>query len=84
MREHSQSGGFDISELPDGPAAVENLPPFALALLPIISVIVLNFVFIELIVPAMDTSYLAEGPFRRNHTRDHRRRELPVEGLRAD
>ena len=62
MREHSQSGGFDISELPER-AAEENLPPFALALLPIILVIVLNFIFIELIVPAMDTSYLAEPRF---------------------
>ena len=63
MREHSQSGGFDISELPDGPAADADLPPLALALLPILVVIVLNLVFIELIVPAMDTTYLAEARF---------------------
>ena len=58
MREHAQSGGFDISELGEN-----SPPPFALALLPILAVIVLNFVFIELIVPSMDTSYLAEARF---------------------
>jgi H+/gluconate symporter-like permease len=63
MREHSQSAGFDISELPERPPAEENLPPFALALLPIIIVIVLNFAFIKLVVPQMDTSYLAEPRF---------------------
>jgi hypothetical protein len=50
MREHSQTTGFDISELPERPPAEENLPPFALALLPIIIVIALNLAFIELVV----------------------------------
>ena len=63
MREHAQSGGFDISELEKNPPTEEHLPPFALALLPILAVIVLNFVFIEIIVPSMDTSYLAEARF---------------------
>lgn len=63
MREHAQSGGFDISELEENSSTKEHLPPFALALLPILAVIVLNFVFIELIVPSMDTSYLAEARF---------------------
>jgi H+/gluconate symporter-like permease len=63
MREHSQKGGFDIAEISDTPSAEENLPPFALALLPVIVVIVANFAFIQLIVPLMDTSYLAEPRF---------------------
>lgn len=63
MREHAQSGGFDISELEKNPPTEEHLPPFALALLPILAVIVLNFIFIELIVPSMNTSYLAEARF---------------------
>jgi H+/gluconate symporter-like permease len=63
MREHSQTTGFDIGELPERPPAEENQPPFALALLPIIMVIALNLAFIELVVPLMDTSYLAEPRF---------------------
>jgi H+/gluconate symporter-like permease len=67
MREHAQSEGFDISELSERPPDEENLPPFALALLPIVIVIVivivLNLVFIKLILPLMDTSYLAEPRF---------------------
>jgi H+/gluconate symporter-like permease len=63
MREHAQTTGFDISELSEGAPAEENLPPFALAFLPIVVVIVLNFAFVELIVPLMDTSYLAEPRF---------------------
>ena len=41
----------------------ENLPPFALALLPVIVVIVTNFVFIQIVVPLIDTSWLAEPLF---------------------
>ncbi len=65
-REQAQSGGFDIAELPAGAKSGEtreNLPPFWLALLPILVVIVSNFVFIEFVVPRMDTSYLAEPRF---------------------
>lgn len=63
LREHAQSGGFDIAELSEKPAAEEDLPPFALAILPIVLVIVISFVFITLIVPRMDTSYLADPLF---------------------
>jgi H+/gluconate symporter-like permease len=68
MREHAQGGGFDIGELPGRsdpgrPADDENLPPFALALLPVIVVIVTNFVFIQIVVPLIDTSWLAEPLF---------------------
>ena len=63
MREHSQSRGFDIAELSETSAEGENLPSFALAVAPVIVVIVANFVFIELVVPLLDTSYLAEPKF---------------------
>jgi H+/gluconate symporter-like permease len=63
MREHAQGGGFDIGELPGRSDKDENLPPFTLALLPVIVVIVTNFVFIQIVVPLIDTSWLAEPLF---------------------
>lgn len=63
MREYAQGRGFDINELPERPAPEENLPPFAVALLPVIVVIAANFLFIEVVVPLMDTSYLADPLF---------------------
>lgn len=63
MREHAQGEGFDIAELPERRSDQENLPPFALALAPVVAVIIANFAFIQLIVPALDTSYLAEPRF---------------------
>lgn len=63
MREHSQIGGFDIAELPDQPREDADLPPFWLALLPIVVVIVVNFAFVEFIVPRMDTAFLSEPMF---------------------
>ena len=63
MRERAQGRGFDINELPERPSETESLPPFALALLPVIVVIAVNFAFIQIFVPRMDTSYLAEPQF---------------------
>jgi H+/gluconate symporter-like permease len=67
MREHAQGEGFDIGELPERsaekPDEGENLPPFALALLPVIVVIVTNFVFIQIVIPLIDTEYLAKPLF---------------------
>ena len=63
MREHAQGRGFDIGELPESPSETENLPPFALALAPVVVVIVANFAFIQIIVPLLDTTYLAEPRF---------------------
>jgi H+/gluconate symporter-like permease len=63
-REHAQGSGFDIAELPDTDAhRASDIPPFWLALLPIIVVVVANFAFSKLIIPRMDTSYLAEPRF---------------------
>lgn len=63
MREQAQSEGFDIAELKAQPPAGEDMPSFWLALLPIVVVIVSNFVFIQLILPRTDTSYLADPLF---------------------
>lgn len=63
MREHALGRGFDIAELPDHRPQSEDLPSFALALAPVIVVIVANFAFIKVIVPLLDTSYLAEPRF---------------------
>ena len=65
MREHAQSEGFDIAELSEAApkSADVNLPPFWLALLPVLVVIVSNFVFVQLVLPLMDTSFLAEPLF---------------------
>jgi H+/gluconate symporter-like permease len=57
MRVHSEGEGFDISELCDKPVPVGE-PGIFTALLPIAMVIVLNYLFSELILPAMDTSFL--------------------------
>jgi H+/gluconate symporter-like permease len=62
-REHAQDGGFDIGELHGRSDGDENLPPFALALLPVVVVIVTNFVFIQIVVPLLDTAWLAEPRF---------------------
>jgi H+/gluconate symporter-like permease len=65
-REHAQGSGFDINELSKTEGRSErdeDLPPFWLALLPILVVIVSNFVIIEFIIPRMDTSYLEEPRF---------------------
>ncbi len=63
MREHAQSKGYDIAELPQPHAEDEDLPPFMLAALPVVVVIVGNFSFITFIVPMMDTSFLADPLF---------------------
>jgi H+/gluconate symporter-like permease len=63
MREQAQSEGFDIAELKAQPPADEDMPSFWMALLPIVVVIVSNFAFIQIILPRMDTSYLADPLF---------------------
>jgi H+/gluconate symporter-like permease len=63
LREHAQSEGFDIVEIPDTPTAKEHSPPFWLALLPVIVVVVSSFFFIEIVLPRIDTSHLAQPLF---------------------
>ncbi|MBL8660426.1 MAG: GntP family permease [Rhodospirillales bacterium] len=61
-RERTQGSGFDINELAE-PHGRESLPSFAMAVLPVVLVIVTNFVFTTFIVPRLDTDFLAEPLF---------------------
>ena len=63
MRERTQGEGFDINELPEPDAETARLPSFALAIAPVVVVVAANFAFVELVVPRMDTSFLAEPRF---------------------
>ena len=61
MREITQTEGFDLNEL-DGAAAGATLrsePSFALSVAPVILVIAVNFLFLQLVLPRMDTGFLA-------------------------
>ncbi|MFZ2088737.1 MAG: hypothetical protein WAU47_09195, partial [Desulfobaccales bacterium] len=62
MRAHADMESFDIGELVDKPAPAGE-PGILTALAPIILVIVLNYVFSKLILPALDTSFLARPEF---------------------
>ena len=62
QRERSSGEGFDVLMVaPDAPPRA--LPSFAVAISPVVLVIVLNYVFSTIIIPAMDTSYLAEARY---------------------
>jgi len=58
LRVHCEGEGFDIGELCQKPAPV-SAPGIFVALLPIVAVIGLNFLFSKWILPALDTSFLA-------------------------
>ena len=53
------AGDFDPAELPHGKTA-ETAPPFALAVLPLVVVIVTNFLMSLVVFPRLDFSFLAE------------------------
>ncbi|MCC5858084.1 MAG: GntP family permease [Ectothiorhodospiraceae bacterium] len=59
LREHAAGEGFDLNEVPPE-TPPRDLPPVTLAVLPLVLVILLNLLFTTLIIPAMDTDYLAE------------------------
>lgn len=77
LREHAQGEGYDLMEVgrpapaqpsSAGTAAEQRAshlagPGFAVAVAPVVLVIVLNYVFSALIFPALDTAYLAEDRF---------------------
>jgi H+/gluconate symporter-like permease len=59
QRERGSGEGFDVSLVaPDEKA--RGLPAFALAIVPVVTVVVLNYVFSNQVMPALDTDYLAE------------------------
>ncbi len=60
MRERAAGEGFDVAEI--GPAHT-GAPPFLLAVLPVVVVILANLVFSSFVIPAWDTSFLAEPAF---------------------
>jgi H+/gluconate symporter-like permease len=62
LRVHSDLEGFDVGELRDKPVPVAE-PGIVIALLPIAMVILLNYLFSKLILPALDTSFLALPQF---------------------
>ncbi len=63
MRTRSQGEGFDLNEIEPSntPQTIE--PSFALAITPVVLVVVVNFLFIQVAVPRFDASYLAEPLF---------------------
>lgn len=61
VREQSApAGDFDPAELPHGKQA-ESGPPFVLAILPIVVVIVMNFLMSLVVFPQLDFSFLSES-----------------------
>lgn len=59
QRERSSGEGFDVALIPPDERS-RGLPSFALAMLPVVVVITLNYVFSSHIIPAFDTGYLDE------------------------
>ena len=62
LRERAAGEGFDLLEVPpqQNPTV---LPGLALAVMPIVLVIGLNLLFTAVVIPAMDTDYLAEPAY---------------------
>ena len=62
QRERASGEGFDVLMVaPETPPSA--LPSFMVAISPVVVVIVLNYVFSTLIIPTMDTGYLAESRY---------------------
>jgi H+/gluconate symporter-like permease len=62
LRERSAGEGFDLMEVPvESPP--RDLPTPLVAALPLVLVIVLNFVFTGVVIPRIDTGFLAEPLF---------------------
>jgi H+/gluconate symporter-like permease len=63
MREHAESEGFDLMELESREPDAARLPPFPLAIAPVVLVILVNLLSIKLLIPALDTAFLSEPLF---------------------
>lgn len=63
MRTRSQGEGFDLKDISPQNQQVEIGPSFMLAIAPVVIVVLVNFLFVQLVVPGLDTSYLAEPLF---------------------
>lgn len=62
LREHSLGDGFDLAEVSTGQPKTAP-PSFAIAIAPLVLVIVLNFVLVSFVIPQWDTRYLARPEF---------------------
>ena len=58
MRERSQTEGFDLAELSPGSAG-RSQPGFDLAFAPVAIVVLVNLLFVQLVVPRLDTEFLS-------------------------
>lgn len=58
-----QGEGYGEGHTNEPTATSEQLPPVALAVLPIVLVIAVNFVLVEYLIPTWDTAYLAEATY---------------------
>ncbi len=61
MREHAEPEGFDVIELEAREPEEARLPPFALAIAPVVLVILVNLLSIKVLIPALDTDFLSEA-----------------------
>jgi H+/gluconate symporter-like permease len=65
IRAHAQSEGYDVVEI--GPMVASGtdraLPGFAVAVAPVGLVVALNYLFSTVIIPALDTGYLAQPAY---------------------
>jgi H+/gluconate symporter-like permease len=60
IREYAQCENFDVMEItPDDHVIQQNMPIFFIAVLPVVLVILINYIFTRFIIPAMDTTYLS-------------------------
>jgi H+/gluconate symporter-like permease len=60
IREYAQCENFDVMEItPDDHVIQQNMPIFFIAILPVVLVILINYIFTRFIIPAMDTAYLS-------------------------
>jgi H+/gluconate symporter-like permease len=57
--------GVHLADIRDTSAADDRCPPLALAMLPLLLVITGAYVFTRIVIPSLDTSYLAEPRFGR-------------------
>jgi H+/gluconate symporter-like permease len=63
MRTRALGEGFDLNEIESAQVAEINEPGFALAIAPVALVVLVNLLFLQIAVPLLDTSYLAEPLF---------------------
>jgi len=63
MREHAEAEGFDIREVDVAMEGHHRKVSIVAAMLPILVVIVANYVFSNLVLPHLDVSYLAKPEF---------------------